>query len=290
MTREHRTKALDAMRTAIVCIVSVTLGVVGGAVATRMQYQPRIGSLASQQAEIEEMNTRLNSDLRFAAERLEWVEAENSSLREQVAALQSGGPAPGATVGANVSDAAASGAVGAPTQADRSGTATSAAERGNGMPTGAGMGSATAAAESGASAAEGQTPTPEDEAVVMRERVGEFIAREMAEASDSATAERLANIDAHLKQVRDLYKALGAAQTPEERAQIHEAVSQNRANLKQLVEQQQAAEMRQVLVRSGISDPGTQRQLISSMRELRESPYWRDPMMIWGTAAPETEE
>lgn len=275
------------MRTAILCIVSVAVGVVGGATFTRMQYLPRVNTLAEQLADVEETNKRISSDLRFAAERLQWVEAENMSLREQTAALD-GGAAPRPSVRTTAPSGATADSAGGE-------TATAASSR----PQGASGDARRAASSSGSPAADtaqAQDAAMEaayaesfDEAAQARERVGDLIARDLTTAQDQATVDRLANIDAHLQQVRELYKSMSAAKTPEERAAIQQAVAQNRANLKLLVEQQQAAEMRNILERTGVSDPGAQRQIISSMRELRESPYWSDPMMIWGTAAPDAE-
>ncbi len=276
------------MRTAILCIVSVAVGVVGGATFTRMQYLPRVNTLAEQLADVEETNKRISSDLRFAAERLQWVEAENMSLREQTAALD-GAAAPRPSVRA----ATASGAT---TDSAGSETATAASSRPQGASGNARRVASSSGSPAAADTAQAQDAAMEaayaesfDEAAQARERVGDIIARDLTTAQDQATVDRLANIDAHLQQVRELYKSMSAAKTPEERAAIQQAVAQNRANLKLLVEQQQAAEMRDILERTGVSDPGAQRQIISSMRELRESPYWSDPMMIWGTAAPDAE-
>lgn len=276
------------MRTAILCIVSVAVGVVGGATFTRMQYLPRVNTLAEQLAEVEETNNRISSDLRFAAERLQWIEAENMSLREQTATLD-GSAAPQRSVGAATASDATTDAAGGQTAPPASGRSQGASGNTRRAASSSGSPAADAAQAQDAAAMEAAYAESFDEAAQARERVGDLIARDLTTAQDQATVDRLANIDAHLQQVRELYKSMGEAKTPEERAAIQQAVAQNRANLKLLVEQQQAAEMRDVLERTGVSDPGAQRQIIRSMRELRESPYWNDPMMIWGTAAPDAE-
>ena len=264
------------MRTTIVVIVAVAIGAVLGILFGRAQTTPKLVAMADDLAKMRTNQERVEADLAFASERMNWLKAENQALNEQVVALQRSkglaateGEAHLLEVASGPSDGAVSTTSGTGRHSSSEGAYTDGAD-----------------GTSNASGAQGE-PNPlesKQRALVQleRKRIEDFLAEQMEAANDPAEQARLNDVLDHLASVHQRYRELQAAQTSEERVAILDAIAQSRANLKALVDKQRNEMMRRELANAGVTDSSIQRNVISAMDKLEESPYWTEPMMIWG--------
>lgn len=259
------------MRIAILVVMAAAFGAVLGMLGARSTLAPQLETVRQERDSLQENTDRLRRDLSMATERMQWVEVENVALRDQVDALQrtSGTPPSGS------SDQADNG-IYAEADAELEPEELASEQR---------------PGESGyipPEAAERMGATREVEEVAAeqeRERVEDMILREIDASMDPVEQERLAVLHEHLVHVRDLYRELREAESLEERQEILNAVGESRRNMRSLVQNQQHDLMRRTFESAGVDDPEVQQQLIHQLDELQNSPYWTEPMMVWGMAA-----
>lgn len=263
------------MRTAIVVILAAVFGGIVGALIARAQLNPTVVTLQRENKQLEQESISTLQELSVAAERVAWLEAELADLRQRPArASRSGGgydaaPLPG------VASREPSGGV--PEEVD------------SGSPR---MGQVNVYEESPPPPPGWEQP--EDEQIPLatlerRRHAQDILIDEMQMSDDPVEQDRLANIHNHLRDIRDMFQEMRNAPDAETQQAYADAIRQARYNLKTLVEDQQSDLMRRELQESGIEDPAQQREIIERLRDVQQSPFYREPMFVWGAAPPDPE-
>jgi uncharacterized membrane-anchored protein YhcB (DUF1043 family) len=268
------------MRTAIVIIVSLAIGVVIGALGLRGTMAGQMQSLdarleasrQSYESKAAELNA-LQSEYNTAIENLNDLRRQNEQLRARMTSL--GGEAAASAQPSEDADAEAGSR---PVRTARN--ASGGQDYATPEPY---YTSQREAPPAGAVAVEDGDET--FYVFQQRRRIEDILMEDAQLSNDPQEQERLASIHEHLRYVRDLYKDLHEVETPEEKQEVLDLIVRTRSNLKNLVENQQFSMMAGVLEDSGVDDPGEQRRLIDELHSLQKSPYWTEPSMIWGMAA-----
>jgi len=241
---------------------------------------PQLVAAAEERDDLTGENSRLTAELGFAAERLQFMQIENEALNKQVKALQqrTGLVVPAALEGA--------GDVGA------AGFATAeAGSQGQGYAPGSpGPGTSTYSPDTGIPAPvqpSGPSPLEANQRPLVqleRLKMEEYLAQAIEESTDPFQRELIGTISGQLESVRDLYAGLRDATTIEERQGYLDQIAASRTHLRGLVHEQQAELMRREMEDAGVTDPARQEQLIESFSTLQKSPWWTEPMFVWGMA------
>lgn len=259
------------MRTAIVVIISVALGAVVGAVAAHLKTNPQLKTLAEERNTLQESKDRLKKELDYMSQRLDFIQVENQALEDQVAALQEM-PRAARQV------AQSSQQTEAPVEAAEPETM------------------ASANPDAGSFVSDESSNSPVNDTYRLsyhtrnaiedkRQGIQEYLDQALATTTDPAEQQRLLGLQEHLQHVRDLYSQLRQAKDTKERQAILEAVTQSRTNLKGLVEAQRSEMLRDQLAANGVADAQQQSQIIQSLKNLQQTPYWSEPMLVWGMSA-----
>ncbi len=262
------------MRAIIALIVAVAFGAVLGALIIRAQMNPKLVEITSQHAQLEQEKNRLTEELSFASERMQWVEKENASLRGQIQALSTGQMAPSGNPEEQIPNDSA-----APEDSSAGGSAS------------AYIPPDPSETEKPLSPQDQKLATAEQQmAYAERQLLDSVLVDDMEASTDPAEKARLQNVMDHRKLVRDLYRDLRDAATPEERQTVLDTILKARSNLKELVKNQQDEMMRQAIESADESTEEGKRALIDHLQEIQKSPYFTDPLFVWGMAAPDAAE
>lgn len=264
------------MRTAIVVILAAVFGGIVGALIARAQLTPQVTSLQRENKLLEQESIGTLQELSVAAERVAWLEAELADLRQlpSRAARSRGG---GYNTASSPQPAPTDAAEGMPTDAD------------SGTPR---MGQLNAFEESPPPPPGWEQPEEDQVPLATLERrrhARDILIDEMQMSDDPVEQDRLANIHNHLRDIRDMFQEMRNAPDAETQQTYSDAIRQARYNLKTLVEDQQSDLMRRELQESGIEDPAQQREIIERLRDVQQSPFYREPMFVWGAAPPDPE-
>ena len=257
-------------------VVLAAAGAVAGAWVLRSHYSRQLETLAAQQADLERKNAAYLNKADHESKRLQWIETENARLREQLEAILSGHGAEEAIQQTAL-----------PTQEEPpiDNTPPDSAPPPPASPNTSVFNPGSGGASNSTTVKPGELFIDPD---IAEERlaVEDFLAMEAAQSTDPNEQQRLADIHDQLKNVRDMYAMLPNA-SGEERQQVLDAILQSRANLKQLVQDQRRSMVRDTLERQGVTDQNTQRQVIETLEQLEQTPYWKDTKLVWGMAAPQ---
>lgn len=272
------------MRVVIVVVIAAVFGGILGMLGARARLVPELVAAVTARDTLEEENSRLSRELSYAAERVQFMGIENEALLKQVEALQN-------LKGLSAQDAALHESYAA-LEAGSEGAVSSSSPSAPQRRPGQAPSSVSAASTYTQPPAAAQPKEAQEAPLVLeqRRRLADLLQEAIDQTTDPFEKERLGNLRDHLKYVRDLYTSLRAAQSFEERRAILGTIAQTRANMKALVQDQRNALMRRSLEENGVSDAGLQDRVIASIETLQENPYWTEPMLIWGMAAPEAAE
>jgi len=253
------------MRTVLIAIVAASVAAMAGALAMAQFYRPQLQTSTSQvlalQREVDSLHAREIPDTAGIESRAQRAEAdyaallaETQRLREENEQLKAGKAeletAADARPGLDDIDAVLDAAPG-PEEADR--------ERRRGRD-------------------DWNSPEREAERAArfqeFRASVDEFMANELANATDPETIERLEAMNVARNNLFDLREARRNAQTDEERASLEAQADDARDVLDGLMKEQQQAMINQVGRDFGIKGENL-RAFRQNMRAVLESPYFR---------------
>ncbi len=265
------------MRTVIIVLVAAVFG----AAVTLLGYhllllKPKLAQVAEQRNALQEDNARLEKELVLAQDRVQFMELEAQALMKQVAALQGQRGLPGE---ASTVEPSAEPLVG-----EGSSEGQAIPQRPTSPPQPAPRTASPGPQSPGARKEEQVAP----EVVEQRRRIEEILLEDVGQSTDPIEQRRLQTLHDHLKYVRDLYRDLQLAATPQQSQTLLNAIADARGQMKTIVRDQRRSLMRKIFESEKVSDPQIQQRIIESIEALQETNhYWKEPLLIWGMAAPE---
>lgn len=268
------------MRTIIIGVVAVALGLVAGILLARSQLGPRIEQVAAERDAALRDLRQVGKDAEQIATRVRQLENENRSLEEELGALREKLAAvPQASDVAEAEEQAlwqdepvfpvALDALDAP---DTQMTADAAPD-------------------------DSQDRLPEEERARreawwrearqgMRGRMDDFFQDEFDATADPEVQERVVQLQDYTTSLMELRQAMRDAQTDEEREALRETMGETFAGLRELTMAQQDYMTRNLAQEYGIKDPARQDAFIESMREMNSTPYFRPERLFGGRGGP----
>lgn len=266
------------MKTTVAVILAVALGAVAGAFVVHHRLEPQLREAQSARDTLERQASQSAHDAQRANDRLAALEpkldallAERDSLREQLktAPPPVSGMAEEEVVPEDAADAAVLSEPEQPEPTQRPDRTT-----------------------------EGQRPDeraedrrgspwrdPEARRQFMndmRERSQGYLQDRIAATRDPVAQERLRSIGEYTDYLMELGSQMADAESDEEREQLRQTMDETRESLQSLVRDQQEYMARDLAAQYGITDEDKQDAFISSLSELRDSPFFNSRLMQGG--------
>jgi len=257
---------MSLARILIAVIIALPVGAVAGTYYANQQAGTQLAALEEQRDKLKSDQDALKQAAEEAAARAEALEREKRQLQDQLASVAK--PDTGVEEAMEAVDAPQDALLG---DASPEGDA-SAGEEGRGGRDGDENDPERAARM------EEWRQEREQRGAEMRQRIEEFMANEMQNATDKATQDRLAAMNEYSQGMMDLFQQMRDAQTDEERDAIRAQLQENGNAARELVREHQDHLMRQSLAQSGITDPKAQDAAMQSLRQTMEGPFFRGPM------------
>lgn len=242
-------------RTIVACVAAFAVGIGAGAVGmqTLGPSQP-VADTGSARSETGLGDARLDA----LQERLDQARAENASLRDQLATMETELPEPSATDEPEA-DVDLSRVLGALAPSDKN----------------VGEHLAEEAMEAAREQQREEWRARREEwSNNFRGGMQQFLDTAYAEASTPAEQERIAALGEYGEAMFELRRQMGDAETDEEREALGEAMRENWDGMRDLMREQQDHMFRETLEAAGIKKRGEQRLLIENIRETIESPFF----------------
>lgn len=268
------------MRFAIVAVLALALGAASGAFFVHGKMTDDLNRLRLDLDEAQDDARRLGEELEYASLENKRLRRDKEQLSQQLDMITVNGPAPQAVPS------------GEPVQVA---SLASDAEPGNGLRAVPRQASAFKTEGQEGAVDERIAPVSSQDmpasqqpvAAVQRPVVEEILYADMETSSDPTEQARLENIHEHLMAVYENYAMLNETEDPDQRSALMNNVLQARQNLKSLVRSQQDEVVRRAVAQAGVTDPEQQLALIDSFQQVKDSPYFTEPLLVWGMAAPE---
>ena len=273
------------MRTVVGIVLAVAVGAAAGAVVVQARLNPQLTELGQAvdrlQGDLAETQTTLAAE----SQRKRYLEQENQALVDQVDALESmmqmarfdepQGPGleeidPEAMF--NMGDGPPSDAAMGPWQRgggddDEDATDEERAERRR-------------------EAREQRAERGREMQERLQNRMDDFFEREYMAAPDRDSQERIVLMQEYAHYMAELGEAMRTAQDRDQRREVGQEMREAFGNMRQLMNQQQDAMLRNLATSFDISDPSQQEAFVAQMREVQNSPFFRPERLMMGGGGP----
>ncbi len=261
------------MRTAIVGFVTVLVGAVGGLALAQWHFGARLAESETARDALETENRQLAQAHEAAQLEAEGAANENARLRQQNKELEKG-------------------------------LATGRTERKRPprfeQTDGFGLLDFPPGAARNAAQAESDDPEESEEEQARREErrqqyrdfrdnaqatAAEYLAEQIAKSTDPAERERLAAISEYTDAMFESFDAMRNAETDEDRDAIRQAMMENGAVYRDLLQEQQVSMTQDLVAKYGVAAE-QQEQFLQELGDLRSNPLFRGPMSFGGRGGP----